>query len=303
MIIKKTQQPTDVDLAKLRYPCLVSPKIDGVKLVRFNGVLTGRSFKPFRNKHLTELFDRPEFDGFEGEVIVGTNPYADDLCRATTSAVNSFEGEPTYTWLVFDYVTEETTMLPYKERIKKLQEVIYNHSYYEDKLIEVVGFVKVSCEYQLLASEQWYLDKGAEGLIIRDENSKYKQGRVTANSQECLRLKRYMDEEGIVLEVIEGNTNNNEAEINELGNTFRSSHKENLSPNGMVGSLIVKSVSTGQIDTISAGKMTHDERKFYFLNQNKIIGSIVKYKHFATGVLNKKRFPRFIGFRLAEDMS
>ena len=111
-----------------------------------------------------------------------------------------------------------------------------------------------------------------------------------------------MDEEGIVLEVIEGNTNNNEAEINELGNTFRSSHKENLSPNGMVGSLIVKSVSTGQIDTISAGKMTHDERKFYFLNQNKIIGSIVKYKHFATGVLNKKRFPRFIGFRLAEDM-
>jgi DNA ligase-1 len=106
----------------------------------------------------------------------------------------------------------------------------------------------------------------------------------------------------IVLEVIEGNTNNNEAETNELGNTFRSSCKANLEPNGMVGSLLVKSLSTGQIDTISAGKMTHDERRYYFENQDEIIGKIVKYKHFTTGVKEKKRFPRFIGFRLEEDM-
>lgn len=303
--IKRTMQPTDADLTKLRYPCLVSVKYDGVKAVRFNGALRGRSFKQYRNNYLNLIFDKPEFEGFEGEIVVGYDLFADDLCRSTTSSVNSFEGTPIYGWLLYDYVTEETVSLPYWHRLAKLDE--YLNTLPVDitpiqHYIQIVGIKTVNNEEELLNFESRYLAKGAEGVIIRDGNSLYKQGRTTVNSQEVLRLKRYQDEEGIVLEIIEGNHNENEAEINELGLTSRSSHKANLVPNCMVGSLIVKSSATGQIDTISAGKMTHDERKYYFENQNEIIGSIVKYKHFATGVKDKKRFPRFIGFRSPTDM-
>jgi len=296
MKIIKSLQPCDVDLTKLRYPCLVSPKYDGVKLLHFNENLSGRSFKSFRNKHLNATFGKPANSGFEGEVIAGTNPYADDLCRATTSAVNSLDGDPVYTWYIFDYVTDTTIDLPYVERISHLEKLNLPDN------ILIVPYHIVNNEEQLLYWENYYLELGAEGIITRDPNGKYKQGRATTKSQEILRLKRFCDAEGVIVELIEGQHNGNCSSVNELGGTSRSTHKENMIPNGMIGSMIIKSLSAGELDTIGAGKLTHEERKYYFDNPSDIIGRLAKYKHFPKGVLNKKRFPQFQCFRIPEDM-
>lgn len=296
--ITRTQQPCDADLDLVRFPCGVSIKYDGVKLCRIEKRLIGRSFKAFRNAHLNMMFDNDLYEGFEGEVVVGNDFFANNLCRATTSAVNTLEGEPDYKWLVFDYVKPETINLTYDQRMSLLIDHCYAHGL--DTVIVVVKIVNNLEE--LLEFEQEALAKGAEGIIIRDMQSTYKQGRVTPRSQEVLRLKRFKDEEGEVLELIEGSVNNNEATINELGLTERSSHKENLTPNGMVGSLVVRCLSDGEIDTISAGAMTHEERKFYFENPDQIIGKTIKFSHFPVGRKDKKRFPQFVGFRIKEDM-
>lgn len=302
MKITKTMQPCDANLKLLRYPVLAQAKFDGVKLVRFNNKLTGRSFKPLRNKQLNELCDNSLYDGFEGEIIVGNNPYSATLCRDTTSVVNSIDKTADFTWFVFDYITEQTIDLPYNQRMKFLANYLYDNITKFKIGIRLVGDMLIEDEQKLLNFEDCTLNLGAEGIIIRDSMSLYKQGRVTARSQEVLRLKRFIHEEGEILEIIEGNANDNEAITNELGRTERSTHQENMIPNGMVGSLIVRSLVDGSIDKIGAGCMPHDERKYYFENPSELIGKIAKYKHFPKGVKDKKRFPQFECLRMLEDM-
>lgn len=300
MSIKKSMQPNDVNLSKLRYSCLVSPKIDGVKLVRFNSVLTGRSFKQFRNRHLNQLFDKHEYEGFEGEVIVGTNPYADDLCRNTTSAVNSFEGEPVYTWMLFDYVTDETINLTYEQRRELLISKL-PMSYEGVVNFEIVECSIVYNEQELLEYEAEQLELGAEGIIIRDTNSKYKQGRSSENSQECLRLKRFSDSEAIIIGFAEEMYNGNEATIDELGRTSRSSHQDNLVGKNTLGSLIVKDIRTGVEFSIGSG-FDDDTRLTVWDKRDSYLGAVVKYKFFNKGIKNLPRFPTFLSWRSQVDM-
>ena len=56
----------------LSYPLLASPKLDEVRALIINGVVMSRSFKPIPNAHVQELFGRPEYNGLDGELIVGS---------------------------------------------------------------------------------------------------------------------------------------------------------------------------------------------------------------------------------------
>jgi DNA ligase-1 len=123
------------------------------------------------------------------------------------------------------------------------------------------------------------------------------------------RIKRFIDAEILVTEIIQGNTNNNEKLRDELGNAKRSSHKENLVSNGMVGSIngILLDDVVDQRDglliakdtfvTIAPGEMTHEERADYWNNPDKIIGKIAKFKLFPKGIKDKPRFPQFLSLR------
>jgi DNA ligase-1 len=118
-----------------------------------------------------------------------------------------------------------------------------------------------------------------------------------------MRIKRFTDAEALVLEVVEGRTNLNEATINELGYTERSSHAENQVPNGLVGSLTCRDLESGMTITVSPGEMDHTERRFYLENQAAIVGKTITYKSFRKGVKTLPRFPTFKHIRSAEDMS
>jgi len=62
----------DVPLEKIKYPILVSPKLDGIRAMRVDGVLRSRSGKPIRNEHTQEVLDCPTLDGLDGELISGS---------------------------------------------------------------------------------------------------------------------------------------------------------------------------------------------------------------------------------------
>lgn len=296
-MIKRTQQPCDVDFTKLRFPCGVSIKYDGVKAVRFNGALVGRSFKAFRNTHLSDTYNHECFEGFEGEIVVGDDYYAADLCRKTTSAVNTLDGTPDYNWLVFDYVTDATIDLPYTQRLEALQ----HHCMANGLSVKIISVHTVNTMEELLAFEESALEKGAEGVIIRDVNATYKQGRVTPKSQEVLRLKRFSDAECSIIGFSEELQNNNEATTNELGLTERSAHKDNKSGKATLGSLQVRDLTTGVEFSIGSG-FDAVLRADIWSRQDELLGAIVKYKFFNVGIKDKPRFPTFLGFRAAEDL-
>lgn len=102
--------------------------------------------------------------------------------------------------------------------------------------------------------------------------------------------------------LIESETNLNEAKKNELGYTERSTHQANKVLNGKIGSLICRDIKTGAEILVSAGKLNDYERKYYFENQNKIIGKLITYKYFPHGQKDKPRHPTFKHFRTEMDL-
>lgn len=298
------------DENKIRFPIIAQPKIDGVRGLNILGDLYARSLKPFKNRHANSLYGVDKFAGLDGELIAGVDPTTQNLCRSTTSALNSFAGAPRLTWFVFDMFTPTVINLRYQARydalVRRVEQL--NH-----ENVQYVRGITVYDMSSLLEWDQRWLKMGYEGTIIRDPNGFYKQGRSTASEGGLLRIKAFVEEEAEITRVEEGQTNNNPAQTNELGKTFRTTHQENMVPNGQVGNIygrLLKNVEwrgkiilrKGDEIKVSAGCLTQAERKYYWENQDKIRGKIMKFQFFPQGQKDKPRFPTFQSFRMKEDM-
>lgn len=305
----------DYDEGKIVFPVVAQPKIDGVRALNLTGKLTGRSLKAFGNRHVTDMFSYSVLAGLDGEMAAEKETHP-ALCRLTTSALSTHEGSPFVLWWLFDYVTPNTSRLPYVERYKALQRRI---NYLKDtsalaavNRLHIVPMYDVNNLAELNYLDDLWLDMGFEGTIIRNPNSGYKYGRSTVREGGLLRIKRFIEEEAVVIAIEEGQSNQNEATTNALGQTERSTHQANMVPNGMVGAMrctVVKDVvhqgatlmRKGQEITVAAGSMPHDDRVRYFQNQHLLVGQTIKFKTFPKGVKDKPRFPTFQSIRMEED--
>lgn len=293
--------------SKLRFPLDIQPKIDGVRGLSITGRLTGRSLKPFANRFTNQFFGHSAFYGLDGELAaeVCTHP---DLCRLTTSAMNTREGEPAVTWWLFDYVTPDTTRLSYEHRYRLLQDQIGILRTTNDpdvamraQRLRLMPNRRVNSMAEVVLWEQHWLDEGYEGIIARAPDGVYKFGRSTPNEGGLLRNKQFIEEEATVNSITEGQHNGNAATTGLLGQTERSTHQANMVPNGMVGSLECTDVKTGKPITVSAGSMPHDDRIKFFQSPHLILGRTIIYKHFPKGVKDKPRFATYKCIRMEED--
>lgn len=313
----KPMLASDWDETKVQFPVIAQPKIDGVRGLNMHGGLTGRSLKLFKNKYTTSFYSQDFFMGLDGEFAAAEETHP-DLCRLTTSALGTIEGQPFTLWWVFDYLAEHTLDLGYFERYQELQRYVsklQSHEQYQPWAghLRVVPYKFIRTLEELFEYDAQNLDAGFEGTILRDPYGRHKQGRSTVREGGLLRIKQFIESEAVVLEIIEGETNQNEAQRNELGLQFRSSHQDNMLPNGLVGSMRCRALQTlmdrgrvviedGQIITVSPGNMDHTMRKFYFENQRELVGKVIKFKFFPKGIKDKPRFPTFVTIRSPEDM-
>lgn len=308
-MIRKPMLALNYDEGKLRFPLGVQPKIDGVRGLNMNGALTARSLKPHGNAYTRDFYSGFEFVGLDGELAAG-HETDKALCRTTTSAVSTHEGEPFTLWHVFDYVTPETYHRTYATRYNLLVARVHNLQQQFTKCghLRVVPMTICDTLEQVLRCDEENLDLGYEGTIIRGLASPHKEGKSTIREGGLLRIKRFIQEEAIVKSIVEGNHNGNIAQINELGKTFRTSHQENKVPNGRVGSMICEIIKDselfkkGQIITVSKGEMTDDLAKYYFEHPEELLEQIIKFNHFPKGVKDKPRFPTWASMRSKEDM-
>lgn len=282
---------------KLVFPLGAQPKIDGVRGLNMTGAMTSRSLKPFGNRYTNEFYSKPEYVGFDGELAAEDERHP-SLCRLTTSATSTIVGQPFTLWHLFDFVTASTAHRAYEERYHLLSErlAILQAQRLAGTCRLVPMHVCRTLE-ELLYWDQMWLEMGYEGTIIRRLDAPHKQGKSTVKEGGLLRIKRFVEEEAQVLAIIEGRTNLNEQQTNELGRSFRSSHQDNQVPNGMVGSLLCLDVKTQKEIIVSAGSMPHDERLDFFLHPEKILKQYIKYKTFPKGVKDKPRFPTYVTIR------
>ena len=275
----------EVDLSKLKFPVLASPKLDGVRALVRDGLVLSRSLKPIPNRHIQLMYGRPELEGLDGELILG-DPTHPEAYRRTVSALMSIEGEPDVDFYVFDRWDRD---YPYNE---------VTLSY---ELTIPVFYTWIRTLYELEEYEVAILDKGYEGVILRDPQSPYKFGRSTAKEGYLLKLKRFADSEAEIIGFEELMHNHNEATINETGHTERSTKQDGLLPANTLGSLIVRDIHSGVEFKIGTG-FTADERQKFWNLRATLRGALVKYQYFPTGSKEKPRFPSFQGFRNHSDM-
>lgn len=292
----------DFDESKLRFPLIAQPKTDGVRSLHITGGLTGRSLKPHKNRYVTAQFSDPRYAGLDGEMFRGpkSNITAQSLCRDTSSDLGTIKGEPQVCWKAFDFVNPVSILLPYMFRLEGLRNKVEQMN--DPRVFVVESHVCETLEHLLSLEDHWLIE-GYEGACIRDPMGMHKEGRSTVKEGGLLRIKRFVDAEALVTGIEEGNQNENEATVGLLGQTERSSHQENMVPNGMVGALLCTEILTGLPIRVSAGEMDHDTRKLYFERPELIVQKMITFKHFPKGRKVQPRFATFKCIRNAEDMS
>lgn len=265
------------------FPKLYSYKLDGIRVLTKFGTTLTRTLKPVPNLHIREMLEK--YPGLDGEVIVGS-PAANDVCRKSMSAVSTIEGEPQFTFYVFDKLDCD---LPFDEKYKLLVEEAKTWPPYIELLYQTLIESKEDAD----SFYAFALDMGYEGAMARNPKAKYKFGRSTAKSQDLLKLKEHHDDEAVIESVYEAMHNENEATIDELGHTKRSSHQENLVPAGMIGGFNV--LYKGTRFKVAPGKISHDERKALWQIRDTLVGKKVKFRAMAYGQKDAPRQGRALG--------
>jgi len=287
---------TDAFFPKLKFPMYVSPKLDGIRAIVRDGKLYSRNSKLIPNKWCQELFGDEAYNGFDGELIVGN--FTDPLVyNKTSSGVMSFDGSPDVTYYIFDNADINERVKQYHTRYTD----IYNSVMHDEDnfpRVKVLEQTLVHNKEQLLAFEAECLERGFEGIMVRSPTAHYKWGRSSPTEGIIFKLKRFTDSEAEVLGMAELNSNQNEKTTDELGRSKRSHEKAGLVPMGTMGALIVKDCKTGVEFEIGSG-FTAEERQWWWKMglSNRANGTIVTYKHFEIGVLDKPRFPVFLRIR------
>ncbi len=280
------------DLSVLRFPLLASSKIDGLRCLIVDGKPVSRTLKPIRNRYVQRYLQHWGLPDLDGELVVGdaTHPNA---MQNTTSGVMSADGEPDFTYRVFDL---HSSTDPFHGRYSYMSQLEL------PLLVRVHPHRMIYSVAELEAMEEEALAAGYEGLIVRDPRGAYKQNRSTLREGGMVKIKRHVDAEAIVIGAEELMHNANEPTTNALGYTERTSHLANQVGMGTLGSLRVQLLSDPDVEFSVGTGMTAEDRTWMWNNREQMVGKIIKYKSFPVGVKDKPRHPVFLGFRDPEDL-
>jgi len=284
------------DIEDLNYPLLASTKLDGIRCLVIKGRALSRSFKPIRNSFTREWVENNLPDGIDGELIIKGKSFSD-----ISSGIMSEDGRPDFRFMAFDFAPGEDTELPFEERIRNLSACFTKATWPSRLEILEQGIIKTPKDLSLY--EEFCLNAGFEGVMLRDPKGPYKSGRSTLREGWLLKLKRFEDSEAEILGFEELMSNQNVKEMNELGRMKRSSHIEGQVPADTLGRFIVRDIHSGVEFRIGTGQgLTHELRQEIWDHQKGYLGKLVKYKFQRYGTKDLPRMPIFMGFRDREDL-
>lgn len=276
-----------------------SRKLDGIRALTTNSGLVSRSLKLIRNEYIQEtLKELPS--GLDGELVVGS-PSAADVFNKTTSGVMSSKGKPDFTYVVFDlWNSDRTYDLRYTRLINCMNLIRGKLRLADLGNFVLLSQVKITTINELDTIEELYLSYGYEGVIVRRPDTPYKFNRATNREGYLMKIKRYREAEAIITGVNQKFHNANEATINELGLTSRSSSKENKVPLEQVGSFEVRDLKEGWVFEVHG--FSHIDAAIWWVVRDSLVGKIVTYKYLAVGMKDVPRHPIFKGFRNPDDI-
>lgn len=176
---------------RIEYPCFGSPKMDGVRClaIRHKGSveLKSRGGKQYVVPHIQQqlLPIMKEGDVWDGELYIH-GKYLEEI----VSAVKKYnELTPEIEFIIFDMVKDEA----YEHRLISMQALRrYTLSCVEAPNIDVLEFCELLDETHMKQMHKDYVDRGYEGIMLRNFEGKYESGKRSADLQ---KYKEFFDEE------------------------------------------------------------------------------------------------------------
>jgi len=280
------------------WPMLASTKLDGIRALVRDGVVLSRSLKPIPSTHVQSMFGHRQYEGLDGELIVGP-ANAPDCYLSTFSGVMGKDAKTNVRFHVFDDV--ENAEAPFVTRTIDLANRLARH---DNHLLVYVQQHPVDSLKCALALYETWVDQGYEGMMLRSYGGAYKMGRSTVREGILLKHKPLMDSDAEVVSVYEQMHNGNEATVDELGHTKRSSHQENKVGKGTLGGFVARDTQTGvEFNVGIFVGVTDDTRKWMWDNRETLVGKTFKYTSLSIGVKDRPRHPRWTGWRDSVDIS
>lgn len=287
----------------LRFPMLVSPKVDGIRCCIIDGVPLSRKLKPIENRHVTKLLTGlPPLDG---ELVVGSATSKNGF-DASQSGIMSRDGEPDFTYLVFD-IGAQPGDYPFVARLKQAHQHVRSLSL---PFVRALEHFIAHDQTDLDMYEKNFLAVGYEGLMIRDPHGKYKHGRSTLKEGLLLKMVRKRRDEVILVGFSERMHNENEKVKDERGLSKRSTHKANKSGTDMLGKFHCiwadearQAKVTGKELTFECGSgFDHEFAKHVWNNKHLFWNKVATIEYREETKDGKPRFPVWKGLRHADDM-
>lgn len=275
-------------LTDLRYPVLMSQKLDGVRATVQGGQLLSRTLKPIPNRFVQAAFAGLP-DGYDGELIAG-DPTAPDAYRRTVSIVMSDDkpiGDVKF------HLFDQYGVQPFHIRIKAVQYAIEHLS---ATPLAYVEHVEIANAEDLQHALEFMVANGAEGVMTRNPQGRYKEGRSTAKEQILIKHKMFEDADAVVVGTYELLQNNNPAMTNALGRTERSTAKGGKVGKDTLGGFNLRDCVSGVEFSCGTG-LDDDTRAELWAVRDTLVGKVVTYKYFPTGSDTRPRFPVFMRFR------
>ena len=123
--------------------------------------------------------------------------------------------------------------------------------------------------------------------MLRSPEGTYKFGRSTRRENILLKVKRFSDDEAVLIDIEEEETDSSDKSRRIGANT--------------AGTLILRHKNGMEFGVYSG--LNDELRQDVWDNPDNYMGRLVKYKYFAHGMKDRPRHPVFLGFRDPNDMS
>ena len=272
--------------SKLRFPLMLSPKLDGIRGLCYNYGVYSREGILLPSEQVQGLFS--QYDGYDSEIVVG-EPNTMNVYNRTQSSVMS-KGKPAdVTMYVIDRIGMPGT---FRQRYNQLQK---EFEVERERVKLIPQYIAGNLE-EFFQIETDFLEQGFEGVMARNPESPYLYKRSTMNEHALMKLKRFTDVEVVVIGFVEQMRNTNTATLDALGYTKRSAAKEGMVPAGTLGKFVVD--FGGIALEIGCGAFTHKERQFIWDHQSMFTRKILKMRYFGVGQDGYlPRFGRAVGWR------
>ena len=276
---------------KVKYPVLVSNKLEGVRAEFTPSGLLARSMKPFGNQiGLSQIFDTLEQYCIIEDIYIEGEFYIHGMEFNEISSIcrrSMHEDTDSIEFHIFDVFTGDNK--EFSDRYTDSLSIIANLRMLGQKNIHLINQEFMFNWDSVFAKYCSALELGYEGVVLKDPYGRYKFGRSTLNEGLFTRLKPEGQWDGKIIEIVEMMENLVESIPNELGYLSKIQDKDMKEGKGMAAVAVVECQDFDEPIRVTLSRgLTDADRAEIWLNRESYIGRHIRW----VGIPVKGMLPR-----------